>query len=142
MTEGIRELSAEAIVRLGGWHPGYARVRLIAQDDHHAVVLVDGNGDDSELELEYWHRDQDGLWYGGSSSGYGSLATMRTQTWTAGDFVAALGRAEPGSEITIEFGGRTHRRLANKSGAWGFVHTTGSGECAELPVVAAVRPPP
>ncbi len=73
MDDGMAELSAEAIIRTSGWHPGYARVLLIEQAGDFAVVLVDGNGDGAELELEYWQRDADGLWRGGSSSGYGSL---------------------------------------------------------------------
>lgn len=94
MDDGARELSEDAIIRLGGWHPRYARVLLAEHDDQHALVLVDGNGDDSELELEYWHRDDDGRWQPGSSSGHGSLAIMQAaQSWDAGDFVAALGQA-------------------------------------------------
>ena len=142
MDGGTVELTEDAIIRLGGWHPRYARVVLIEHDDRHAVVLVDGNGDDSELEAEYWHRDDDddGLWRPGSSSGHGSLATMRSSSWDAGDFVAALGRAEPGSEISIEFAGRVYLRQANSFGAWGFVHTRRGVPGADLPAVRAVRP--
>ena len=32
MDEGIRELTADAIVQAGGWHPRYARVLLIEHD--------------------------------------------------------------------------------------------------------------
>ena len=148
MDDGTAELTEDAIIRLGGWHPRYARVVLIEHDDRHAVVLVDGNGDDSELELEYWHRDDDddddgdgGLWRPGSSSGHGSLATMRSSSWDAGDFVAAIGRAEPASEVSLEYAGRAYRRRANGFGAWGFVHTPGGVLGADLPAVTAVRPP-
>lgn len=51
MNDGIRELSADAVVGAGGWHPQYARVLLIEHDDRNAVVLVDGHGDGAELEL-------------------------------------------------------------------------------------------
>ena len=68
--DGIRNLSADGIIMTGGWHLSYARVVLIEQDHDDAVVLVDGNGDGAELELEYRHRDVDGLWYCGSTAGH------------------------------------------------------------------------
>ncbi len=137
MDEGTRVLTEEEVIRLVGWHPRYARVVLIEHDDHHAVVLVDGNGDDSELELEYWHRDDEGQWQASSSSGHGSLRTMRSQSWNAGPFVAALGRAAPGSEVAVEYDGHSHQRQANKFGVWGFVHAAERAE--ELPTMAPVN---
>jgi hypothetical protein len=71
--DGIRDLSADGIIMACGWHLSYARVVLIEQDHDDAVVLVDGNGDGAELELEYWHRDVDGLWYCGSTAGHEGL---------------------------------------------------------------------
>lgn len=66
MDDAIRDLSADAVIMVGGWDPRYARVLLIEHEENNALVLVDGNGDGAELELEYWHRDHgDGLWRGG-----------------------------------------------------------------------------
>jgi hypothetical protein len=142
MDDGIGELSPEAVVREGGWHPAYARVLLIEQDDDLAVVLVDGNGDGAELELEYWQRDADGRWRGGSTSGHGPLVSMpAAQSWNAGAFVAALGRTVPGAEVSVEYGGRVYRRQANESGTWGFIHAADSARPEELPAVAAGAPP-
>jgi hypothetical protein len=141
MDEAIRELSADAIIRIGGWHPGYARVLLIEHDEDHAVVLVDGNGDGAELELEYWHRDADGTWGGGSSSGHGPLDFLPSaQRWYAGQFVVALGRVAPATEVTVEYGGQTYRRTANEFGVWGLVHAADSARPGELPEVTAYRP--
>jgi hypothetical protein len=64
--EAVRVLSEDAIIRIGGWHPRYTRVLLIEHDEDDAIVLIDGNGDGAELELEYWHRETDGTWRGGS----------------------------------------------------------------------------
>ena len=101
MGEGIAELSADAVIHVGGWHPRYARVLLIEHDEQDAVILVDGNGDGAELELEYWHRGDDGRWLGGSTSGYGPLAFLPTlRAWNAGPFVAAVGRTQPNAEVT------------------------------------------
>ncbi len=142
MDEGIGELSAEAVIRDGGWHPGYARVLLIEQAADLAVVLVDGNGDGAELEVEYWERDADGRWCGGSSSGYGPLRYMSgANGWNAGDFVAALGRVQPSAEVSFEYGGRVYRREANEFGVWGFVHAADSVRPGDLPTVRAVTPP-
>ncbi len=138
MDEAIRALSDDVIIRIGGWHPGYARVLLIEHDDHDAIVIVDGNGDGAELELEYWHRDSDGVWSGGSSSGHGSLDSLpSSQNWDAGPFVAALGRVAPATEVTVEYGGNTYRRTANEFGLWGFIHAADSERHGDLPAVTA-----
>jgi hypothetical protein len=141
VTDGTGELSSETIIRAGGWHARYARVLLIEHDDHHAVILVDGNGDGAELELEYWHRD-DGLWYGGSSSGHGSLAFLSAfQAWNAGDFVAAVGRARPNTEVSVQYGRQAYRRRTSELGIWGFVHAADSLDAGDLPVLIAGSPP-
>ena len=141
MDDAIRVLSEDAIIRVGGWHPRYARVLLIEHDDDDAVVLVDGNGDGAELELEYWHRDSDGAWCGGSSSGHGSLDSVPSaQSWDAGPFVAALGRVAPATEVTVEYGGHAYHRTANEFGIWGLIHAADSARPGDLPEVTTFRP--
>lgn len=136
MDDHIRELTAEAIIEGGGWHPRYARVLLIEHDEQDAVILIDGNGDGAELELEYWHHGEDGLWHGGSTSGYGPLTGLPTiQTWNAGSFVAAVGRTRPNTEVVVHYGGRVYRRRATEFGTWGFVHTADSPDTGELPAL-------
>jgi hypothetical protein len=134
--------SAETIIRTGGWHPRYARVLLVEHDADRALVLVDGNGDGAELELEYWFRDAagDGGWQGGSTSGHGALESMGTASWIAGDFVAAVGRARPGTEIGIQYGGEVWRRRANEFGLWGFIHPVDSRRAGEAPAVIMEKP--
>jgi hypothetical protein len=142
LDDRICELAADAIIASGGWNPRYARVLLIEHDEQDAVILVDGNGDGAELELEYWHRGDDGLWHGGSTSGHGPLASLpEFQTWNAGAFVAALGRARPGSDISVEYGGRSYRRRATDVGTWGFVHAASSPRSDELPAIGGGSPP-
>jgi hypothetical protein len=141
MDDGIRNLSADDIIRVAGWHPSYARVLLIEHDDDDAVVLVDGNGDGAELELEYWHRDVDGSWSGGSSGGHGPLEFVASsESWDAGEFVVALGRVAPATEVSVEYGGRTYHRTANEFGVWGLIHAADSARPGELPEVTAFRP--
>jgi hypothetical protein len=141
MDDGIRSLSADAIIRVGGWHPRYARVLLIEHDQNDAVVLVDGNGDGAELELEYWHRNIDGTWDGGSTSGHGSLDFMSpSESWDAGEFVVALGRVAPATQVTVEYGGLAYHRTANEFGVWGLIHAADSARPGELPEVTAFRP--
>jgi hypothetical protein len=141
MDDAIRNLSADAIIRVGGWHPRYARVLLIEHDGDDGVVLVDGNGDGAELELEYWHCDVDGTWSGGSTSGHGPLDFMSSsESWDAGEFVVALGRVAPSTQVTVEYGGRTYYRTANEFGVWGLIHAADSAHPGELPEVTAFRP--
>ena len=138
MDDAIRELSADSIVSAGGWHPRYARVLLIEHDDDDALVLVDGNGDGAELELEYWHRDADGSWLGGSTGGHGSLDSLpSTQSWDAGHFVCALGRVAPGTDVTVEYGGHAYHRAANEFGVWGLIRPADSPRPGDLPAVTA-----
>ncbi len=139
MDDATSELSAEALIRLGGWHPAYARVLFIEHDGDHAVALIDGNGDGAELEIEYWSRESDGLWRGGSSSGDGPLDQLAAvQSRDAGEFVAAVGRVKPGAAVSLEYGGRTYRRVASELGVWGFIHAADSPLPGELPSVVAV----
>jgi hypothetical protein len=139
--EGIQGLSEEAIIRTGGWHPRYARVLLIEHDDKDAIVLVDGNGDGAELELEYWHRDIDGTWGGGSTGGHGPLDLLpSSESWDAGEFVAALGQVAPVTEVTVEYGGHSYHRTANEFGVWGWIHAADSARPGELPEVKAFLP--
>lgn len=139
MDDAIRELSAGAIIRVGGWHPRYARVLLIEDDGADALVVIDGNGDGAELELEYWQRDSDGLWRGGATSGHGSLDEMASvESWDAGELVAAVGRVTPGAEVSLEYGGHAYFRQAAESGVWGFIHTSDSARPGDLPTVVSV----
>jgi hypothetical protein len=143
MDGGIGELSPPEIIRAGGWHAKYARVLLIEHDGDLALVLVDGNGDGAELELEYWQRDADGLWRGGSSSGHGQLNDLPSaQGWEAGNFVAALGRVRPAAEVRVEYGGRVYGRQGNELGIWGFIHSADSVRPGELPSMTIAEAPP
>ena len=133
-------LVAELVIGSGGWHPDYARVLLIEQSGDFALVLVDGNGDGAELELEHWDRNADGVWEGGSTSGHGALDWLPSaDAWSTGDVVCALGRAEPLSVVSIEYGGATHSRQANELGLWGFLHDADSPRPDDLPAVTAAK---
>jgi hypothetical protein len=143
MDDGIGELSAVEIILAGGWNAKYARMPLAEQDGDLGLVLIDGNGDGAELELEYWLRDADGLWRGGSTSGHGQLDDLPSaQSWDAGDFVAALGRVRPSAEVSVEYGGRVYRRRGNEFGTWGFIHRADSARPGELPAVTIGEAPP
>jgi hypothetical protein len=143
MDGGLIELTAAEIIRTGGWNAKYARVLLIEHDGDFGLVLVDGNGDGAELELECWQRDADGRWHGGSSSGHGPLDRLPSeQAWDAGPFVAALGLVRPAAGIVVEYGGRFYRRRGNEFGVWGFIHSAESARRGELPAVTLAEAPP
>lgn len=127
-------LTAELVIETEGWHPRYARVVLIAADDDVGVVLVDGNGDGSELEMEYWTHDGD-AWVGGSSSGYGSLDSVSTVTWDAGPMVCAIGRGSAGEIAQVRYDGEVFDCIVNEFGLWGFERKTEEMFTGELPEV-------
>jgi hypothetical protein len=135
-------LTEQLVISAGGWHPRYTRVLMIErdartdQDAGLALVLVDGNGDGAELEVEYWQRDEAGLWEAGSSSGHGSLEWLaRFTSWSAGPFVCAVGRVGPRQAVQVSYNGRAHRRIASDSGVWGFIHTADSADLTEIPAL-------
>jgi hypothetical protein len=132
-TEHGQTLSPQDVLALGGWHPAYARVVLIAQNANRAVVLVDGNGDGAELEVEYWSREA--RWEPGPSSGYGPLGGVAPfVSWQPDDVsVCALGQARPGDPVLIDYAGATHQRIANEFGLWGFVADAPPDGKTELP---------
>lgn len=127
-------LTGDLVISTGGWHPAYARVILIVADEDVAFVLVDGNGDGSELEMEYWHKDADD-WIGGQSSGYGALDSLSTVTWDAGPMVCAIGRGAPGEAVLIRYDDSTYECQVNHFGIWGFVRKTDDWFTGRLPEV-------
>ena len=135
--ESTGSLSREVILS-DGWNLNFARVLLIEEHDDHAVVLVDGNGDGAELELEFWIREGANGWGCSSSSGYLGLGSLgRAETWTTGTHVVALGKVAPGAEVRLSYAGDTHSRHANEFGIWGFIRPVDPESPEELPEIAS-----
>lgn len=125
-------LAPPVVLARGGWHPAFARVLLVEQSGDRALVLVDGNGDGAELEVEYWRRGSQ--WEELASSGYGPLASVEPfNSWRPDGFVCAVGRISPGEAILIDYAGSAHRRLANQFGLWGFIQEASLEALDELP---------
>jgi hypothetical protein len=131
-------LTDDLVIGTGGWHTAYARVILIVADEDNAFVIVDGNGDGSELEMEYWHKAAIG-WVGGQSSGYGHLDNVRTAIWDAGPMVCAVGSCAPGDAALIRHDGENYECPANQFGIWGFVQKNEVQFMGRLPEVVGVR---
>ena len=118
--DGIN-LTEDLVIATGGWHPAFARVVLIVEDEDVAIVVVDGNGDGAELEMEYWDKGADG-WVCGQSSGYGPLgSTPAMNRWDAGPMVCAVGGGTPGEAVRIGYDGQVCECMVNQFGLWGFV---------------------
>jgi hypothetical protein len=114
-------LTEDLVIATGGWNPAFARVVLIVADGDVAIVLVDGNGDGAELELEYWEKGADS-WIGGQSNGYGPLGAIRSMNrWDAGPMVCAVGGGAPGETVRIGYDSRVCECTVNRFGLWGFV---------------------
>lgn len=115
------DLTEDLVLATGGWHPTLARVVLIVADVDVAFVLVDGNGDGAELEMEYWDKGADG-WVEGQSSGQGPLAAIRSMTrWDAGPMVCAVGGGAPGETVRLSYDDQVWECTVNAFGLWGFV---------------------
>lgn len=115
-------LTDDLVIETGGWHPAFSRVVLIVADEDVAIVLVDGNGDGTELEMEYWNKHADG-WVGGQSGGYGPLGATPSSMnrWDAGPMVCAVGGGEPGETVRLRYDGQVYECTVNQYGLWGFV---------------------
>jgi hypothetical protein len=128
------------VTRPRAFHQQWSDWRRYRQAGDSALVLVDGNGDGAELELEYWHRDTDGTWEGGATSGHGALTWLpSSDAWSTGELVCALGRGDPASLVSISYGGTTYSRQTNEFGLWGFLHDADSARPDDLPTVTARR---
>jgi hypothetical protein len=122
MRDDRSDLTDELVIETGGWSARYARVALVVVDGDIAVVLVDGNGDGAELELEAWHRGEGG-WEGDASSGSPGGGTLGS-TWSGGAQWCMAGRSVPGEVTVVRFKNEDYRCEANHLGFWGFVRQT------------------
>jgi hypothetical protein len=127
-----------------GWNLKFARVLLIDSNGDFGLVLVDGNAEGAELDLEYWYRNEHGTWHGGVSSGYGSLEDLRPSTvWDSGPCVNAavyaIGKVQPNQVVQISFRGSRTIKRGNKFGLWAFVQCVESGtDPGKLPIIEIV----
>jgi hypothetical protein len=133
MRDDRSDLTDELVVETGGWNERYAQVVLIVVDGDVAVVLVDGNGDGVELELEAWHRG-DGGWEGDASSGSRGGGTLGS-TWSGGAQWCMAGKSVPGGIAVVRFRDEDYQCEANRLGFWGFVQETNDLESDQRPIV-------
>jgi hypothetical protein len=117
MTFDRTHLTDALVLESGGWHSAYARVLLTVADENVGFVLVDGNGDGAELEMEYWCRGDNG-WEAGSSTGEGPLDDLETKRWDAGDMVCAVGRGVPGESMLLRYDEADCECPVNQFGLW------------------------
>jgi hypothetical protein len=122
MRDDRSDLTDELVVEKGGWHERYARVVLTVVDGDVAVVVVDGNGDGSALEIEAWHRGGHG-WEGGGASGFGGGSILGS-LWDGGGQWCMAGESVPGGITVVRFRSEDYQCEANHLGFWGFVHST------------------
>ena len=116
----VDPLTEERVISEGRWHP---TVRPGSSDPGdrraEAIVLVDGNGDGSEVEREQWYLTEGG-WVPGSSGGMGSFDRRALWTWgTTGGTGYVIGCAEPGQSVAVEWMDAEQRATANDVGIWG-----------------------
>lgn len=119
----VERLTEQIVIGQGGWHPAYARTLLIRDVGDEAVVLVDGNGDGAEIEIEHWFLRDTG-WVARGSSGIGPFNDE--ELWATGWMVTgetngvgyAVGHAEPATTVTATWRGEVDQSTANAHGIW------------------------
>jgi hypothetical protein len=126
------DLSPGELIRVGGWHPRYARILRVERDGDAAFVLVDGNGDGAELEAEAWLRTAHG-WSCTSSVGFGPLDGSGWLAGASTRLVYAAGRAEVGTMVAVEFRHERHEARADEHGIWAFARCDDDTPADELP---------
>ncbi|WP_194819883.1 hypothetical protein [Nocardia sp. XZ_19_385] len=113
---------AAEVVALGGWHPRYARVLVVAGNGVRALALVDTNSDGVEINADELSKDEHGHW--GSSSG--PVPNRRA----AGPFgyrsdeeglFCAYGRAEATGTVVVQVDGQGIEVVANDDGWWAWI---------------------
>ena len=99
--------------------PGYGVVRTVVREGSYAARFDDLNGDGREVELTLFARTEDG-WApiaGHDDVDYPSPGESAVRGW-AGEKVWAVGRAKPGSAVTVAVGGRALAVRADSDGWW------------------------
>ncbi len=106
-------LDAVTVLRLGGWDPRYVRVLFIAQRDGLAIALLDA---DSDTNLDVLERDDVGAWQAGAGGSVDDQGPGMSHP-AAYDY----GRAAPGTEVIVDYLGRSHVVVTDAAGWWAFV---------------------
>lgn len=121
-SEGRQQLTGNVVLRVGGWHPRYARVVALAQDGDYGLVLVDGNGNGQELEAEFFFRTDEG-WTGGTSWGVGPLDSLPNQVFASWPSHAVYGYGAAAGEdtVTVVFDDQQHQVPVSSLGVWIFI---------------------
>ncbi|WP_408898523.1 hypothetical protein ACJ5H2_05280 [Nocardioides sp. R1-1] len=99
--------------------PRHGVVRTVVREGPHAARFDDLNGDGREVELTVFVRAADG-WVpiaGHDDANYPDLGESAIRGWSD-DSVWAVGRADPGSEITVEVDDQSHMFRADADGWW------------------------
>jgi hypothetical protein len=109
-------LTAEVAIRIGGWHPSYARATKVATRADVAFAYIDTNGDGHEIEDTFY------LWDGTSweELGSNSWGTSPLAGW-------AHGYAPGRPTVELRYAGRRCVVPVAEVGEWWFVGRTPKG---------------
>jgi hypothetical protein len=88
----------------------------ITSHDGPAAALIDSNGDEADINLEQYERGADGHWHEVASGASGDWGT----SWSP-RIAAAWGRAEPHTQVEIEYLGHGQTVVESQSGWWFFI---------------------
>ena len=117
--------SESQVLDIGGWDSRFARVLRRAVDHRAALVVVDTNGDGSELEADAWQYEA-GRWEPGSSSGIGSVQAIGSESsGRSGRVVWAAGLLGAATIVTVRYRNVEHRVVADANGLWVWVRDEG-----------------
>jgi hypothetical protein len=117
--------SESQVLNTGGWDSRFARVLRSAVNHRAALVVVDTNGDGSELEADAWQYEA-GRWEPGNSSGIGSFEAIGSESsGHSGRVVWAAGLLGAGTIVTVRYRDVEQRVVAAANGLWVWVRDEG-----------------
>jgi hypothetical protein len=121
-------LDVDTALRLGGWHPRYAKVMKLQTRGDVAFASIDSNGDGREVEEEYFVRDDEWWIIGTSSWGTGS------------DGSHAHGYAPGAHSVVVVYAGESHSVPVDEDGEWWFVGRVPAGWEGRMPPMPEAHP--
>ena len=104
----------------------------MAEDKSVAVVLVDPQGDGTDLIVTGW-RLSHSVWFQEDTLGSGKLRSVATGYWADGAMGWAVGRSTPTKAALVRYRGKHQVCRGSEFGFWAFARKADDSDNSERP---------